>query len=251
MIWEPFFSKYGLKCVLAGLANIVSKGLTVKRRLHCHRGRPFIGIMPSITAMAAVIWLAGYLPVEAQGPVWQQCPPSEPSCPCASGADSDSGPCCSRSPGGNCDNSCAPCEPRCNGNDVGCPCNPGCLPPCGISDLLQGVWVRADALLWWSNGGHIPPLLTTSPVGTSQTQAGVLGQPGTEILLGNQEVNNEFRGGGRISFGTWLGECDNYGIEFTYLRLAGALTDWPSTAAKTRFLPAPSSMLTTGPKTLI
>lgn len=219
MIWALFFSKYGFKRFLADFAKIVSKGLTFQWHLCRHCGRPFIGIMPSIAAMAAVIWLAGYMRVEAQGPVWQQCPPSEPSCPCASGADSVSGPCCSRSPGGNCDNSCALCEPCCNGNDVGCSCNSGCLPPCGISDLLQGVWVRADALLWWTNGGNIPPLLTTSPLGTSQPQAGVLGQPGTEILLGNQEVNNAFRGGGRISFGTWLGDCESGGIEFTYLAL--------------------------------
>ncbi len=88
-----------------------------------------------------------------------------------------------------------------------------------MAGFLQGSWVRADALLWWTNGGNIPPLLTSSPVDTLQDQAGVLGQPGTVVLLGNQELNNDFRGGGRISFGTWLGDCNNFGIEFTYLAL--------------------------------
>ena len=80
-------------------------------------------------------------------------------------------------------------------------------------------WVRGDALLWWTKGAHIPALLTTSPDGTPQAQAGVLGQPGTVVLFGEQEVNDDFRAGGRISLGTWLDEADDFGIELTYLAL--------------------------------
>ena len=39
------------------------------------------------------------------------------------------------------------------------------------------------------------------------------------MLLGNEELNNGFRPGGRISFGTWLDACDNFGVEFNYLGL--------------------------------
>ena len=47
-------------------------------------------------------------------------------------------------------------------------------------------WVGVDYLGFWVKGNHIPPLVTTSPLGTPQNQAGVLGQPGTSILFGDQ-----------------------------------------------------------------
>ncbi len=103
-------------------------------------------------------------------------------------------------------------------NDAGCTGDP-IFGPCWGFCLPHDDWVRAEALLWWTKGGRIPPLLTTSPDGTPQAQAGVLDQPGTVILLGNQELNGGFRAGGRISFGTWLDESDNCGIEFSYLGL--------------------------------
>jgi hypothetical protein len=113
-------------------------------------------------------------------------------------------------------------------------------------NFLQNAWVRADALLWWTNGGNIPPLLTTSPVGTSPTQAGVLGQPGTAVLLGNQELNNDFRGGGRISFGTWLNDCENVGLEATYLGLGQSVDGLAINTSENPILARPFFNIETG-----
>jgi hypothetical protein len=85
-------------------------------------------------------------------------------------------------------------------------------------------WVRADALLWWLKGGNTPPLLTTSPNGTPQAQAGVLGQAGTDVIFGSHQLNKDMRAGGRIAFGTWFDECDTIGIDISYLGL-GQSTD--------------------------
>ena len=52
--------------------------------------------------------------------------------------------------------------------------------------LSNRLWFRGEALLWWTRGGQTPPLLTTSPGSTPQAQAGVLGQPNTTILFGDQ-----------------------------------------------------------------
>lgn len=71
-------------------------------------------------------------------------------------------------------------------DDSGCSyCGvPLCSPP-------GRFWIRADWLMWWTNGEHLPPLVTSSPQGTPQGQAGVLGQPGTTILFGNSTVYDD------------------------------------------------------------
>lgn len=68
---------------------------------------------------------------------------------------------------------------------------------------------------------NAPPLVTTSPIGTPQAQAGVLGQPGITILFGNGDLVDDTRSGARFTFGKWLdaGHCN--GIEVNYLILGG------------------------------
>lgn len=80
-------------------------------------------------------------------------------------------------------------------------------------------WARADYLMWWTRGSVLPPLVTASPPGTPQSQAGVLGQPGTVILFGNEEVGNQIRSGVRLKFGAWLGDVATCGIEADYFNL--------------------------------
>ena len=60
------------------------------------------------------------------------------------------------------------------------------------SELAPAWRVRGEYLLWWSNGNPLPPLVTTSPAGTPRPSAGVLGQPGTEIVYGAQTIDTEF-----------------------------------------------------------
>ena len=108
------------------------------------------------------------------------------------------------------------------------PCCDGCDYACGFSgDTCDGLWplgqnrfwFRGEYLLWWTAGAHIPPLLTTSPAGTSQANSGVLGQPGTTILFGNQTLDEGTRNGGRLTLGYWLNRCDETGVEVSYLGL--------------------------------
>ena len=82
-----------------------------------------------------------------------------------------------------------------------------------------GMWGRVDALLWWTKGMNLPPLVTTSPDGTPQDEAGVLGDPNTTILFGNGKVNEDSRGGGRFTLGVWLDPCQTQGIDVTYMYL--------------------------------
>ncbi len=107
-------------------------------------------------------------------------------------------------------------------------------------------WVRFEALLWWTKGGHIPALLTTSPDGTPQAQAGVLGQPGTTVLLGNQQLNTDLRAGGRISFGTWLDPDDNLGVEFSYLGLGQSVDRFNMSSSGSPILARPFFNVETG-----
>src|SRR5436190_10489023 len=56
---------------------------------------------------------------------------------------------------------------------------------------LPSLWrVRGEYLLWWTNGNPLPPLVTSSPPGTPQNQAGVLGTPGVQTLFGGNSIDN-------------------------------------------------------------
>jgi hypothetical protein len=80
-------------------------------------------------------------------------------------------------------------------------------------------WVEAEYLLWWMRGQPLPALATTSPAGTSSTQAGVLGAPGTSVLFGDFSANTAARSGGRITAGTWIGDGELFGVEAYFFEL--------------------------------
>lgn len=52
-----------------------------------------------------------------------------------------------------------------------------------------GWWGGVDVLTVWRKKWDFPPLVTTSPAGTAQNQAGRLSTPSTEILFGNQRIS--------------------------------------------------------------
>jgi hypothetical protein len=92
-----------------------------------------------------------------------------------------------------------------------------CCSPC----LGYGrFWVTTQALLWWMRGERLPPLVTTSPAGTPQNQAGVLGADSTTVLFGNSTVNNNVQGGWMINAGFWLDENRRWGIEGNFFMLS-------------------------------
>lgn len=77
-------------------------------------------------------------------------------------------------------------------------------------------WVRADFLLWWTGGSDVPPLVTTSPSGTLQNDAGIIGVDGTETLFGGNQIGDESRLGWRLAAGKWLDDGHCTGVEFNY-----------------------------------
>lgn len=127
-----------------------------------------------------------------------------------------------RQPGGDrCTSGRACCDDACGG-----PCG-GCGECSGFGAALLstayecGAWVRADYLLWWTKGEALPPLVTTSPDETPRLEAGVLGEPNTEILFGDGRYLNSVRSGGRIEFGAWLDECRAIGVGGGFFALGG------------------------------
>ena len=51
--------------------------------------------------------------------------------------------------------------------------------------------------MWWTSGAQTPPLLST----------GIVGDPGTTILFGDEPINDNLRGGIRVRMGHWL-DCE-------------------------------------------
>ena len=56
------------------------------------------------------------------------------------------------------------------------------------------LWMRAEYLHTWIQDSAMAPLVTTSPSDTPRTSAGVLGEPGTEILFGDESIGGQASG---------------------------------------------------------
>jgi hypothetical protein len=74
-------------------------------------------------------------------------------------------------------------------------------------------WISTDYLVGWTRSNALPPLVTTSPAGTAQTAAGVLGQPGTSILFGNTNEGGDTRSGIHLGLGGWIDSRHTFGID--------------------------------------
>ena len=88
------------------------------------------------------------------------------------------------------------------------------------------VWGRAEYLLWWTKGSDVPALVTTSPDGTAQANAGVLGQPETSILFGSSGLNADVRSGGRFTIGCCLEPTGQLNFEGSYLFLGASASQY-------------------------
>jgi hypothetical protein len=102
----------------------------------------------------------------------------------------------------------------------GCGTCDSCCDPCGsmcglggtrrwMDPSLRGAWVNVDYLLWSVSGYDLPPLVTTAPNGVIPD----LGNAGTAVAFGGNEVDDELRSGGRIRMGMWLDDNQSAGIE--------------------------------------
>lgn len=71
------------------------------------------------------------------------------------------------------------------------------------------------------SGYAVPTLLTQSPAGTANNVAGVLGQPTTRTLFGNEDIGDGFRAGGRFQSGWWFDDCRRVGLQGDFFALDG------------------------------
>src|SRR5262249_12638789 len=107
--------------------------------------------------------------------------------------------------------------------DSGEACSPGGAGPCcnGVCGPPGRFWLRAEYLLWWTRSLHVPPRVSTRPAGSPVGQAGVLGAPGTAVLLGNGDFFDRVRSGGRLTAGAWLDHEQTIGVEGYFFGLEG------------------------------
>ncbi len=93
---------------------------------------------------------------------------------------------------------------------------------------------------------RLPPLVTTSPADTPQNQAGVLGQPGTQILYGGRDVLDGQFDGGRLRFGLWLDRCHTWGIGAEYFQIGNESDSFSATSTGNPILARPFFNTQTG-----
>jgi hypothetical protein len=70
-------------------------------------------------------------------------------------------------------------------------------------------WVRAEYLIWWTKGSHVPVLAAT----------GTPNEPFTTPLFGGSTLNGDGRSGFHITLGGWLDRCHTLGLEGDYFDL--------------------------------
>ena len=113
----------------------------------------------------------------------------------------ESGASCGRNGCGNLGRGGAGCSSCGNVFGEGCGCDPRCR-----------IWGSVDYLFWFPRGDSTPPLVTTSPAGTPQAAAGVLGQPGTVVAFGGT-INDTVRSGIRLEMGVWFDPSQALGLQ--------------------------------------
>ncbi len=91
------------------------------------------------------------------------------------------------------------------------------LPNCCSRLQLPGWWADAEYLLVWRKERYYPAIITTSPTGIVQAEAGVLGFPTTFILFGDGHEGNSPQSGGRFDAGFWLTPCLGFGASWVAL----------------------------------
>lgn len=109
----------------------------------------------------------------------------------------------------------------------------------GSPDPANRFWVDADYLYMWVKGQALPPLLTTSPPGTSITNAGILGTPGTTILFGNGSTNTGARSGGRLDAVAWIDANQTLAVEGDFFFLENKSTTFTATSNGSTILSRP------------
>jgi hypothetical protein len=84
------------------------------------------------------------------------------------------------------------------------------------SDVEDPYWLRFDVLWGWFRSYHVPPMLTTGP----QASLGMLGNEGTQVLFGGENIDLQTHVGGRAVFGFWMQPSQAWGFEASYFFLS-------------------------------
>lgn len=88
--------------------------------------------------------------------------------------------------------------------------------------VFPRVWFTPEALLWWTKGSPLPvPLVTRGSL--DDNLPGALGQPGTSVVMGNQNLNLPGRWGGRFTLGFSINPEQTWAVEGTYFFLPDVL----------------------------
>ena len=80
-------------------------------------------------------------------------------------------------------------------------------------------WGYGEYLGWQISGARVPALVTAAPAGTPLANAGVIGQPTTQVLFGNRDIDDDYRSGFRVGGGLWIDRCDGLAIIGDYFWL--------------------------------
>lgn len=99
----------------------------------------------------------------------------------------------------------------------------------GLLSSMPGVWTEFEVLAWWNKGRHLQPLVTTSPGGTAQADAAIIGSGNTTVLFGDDTIGNGVRPGGRINVGLWLDSESNVGIGNRFTSVKGDNVSYDTT----------------------
>ncbi len=172
-----------------------------------------------------------------------------PGCGCDSAPSSCGSAACGASCG--CDVSGGGCDGIGNCSIKGCSmcgelASPNAWRPCLTIGLPQDGWVSYDYLTWWQDGMNLPPLVTSSPIGTARGNAGVLGIPGTSTLFGGGDVLEDEFDGGRLRFGFWLDRCHTWGIAGEFFRLSDETDSFTGSSTGSPILARPFFNTSTG-----
>jgi hypothetical protein len=107
------------------------------------------------------------------------------------------------------------------------------------------VWFTGDFVFGWVEGAHLGSLVTTSPNGTGQAVAGVLGESTTSTLLSGT-VNPQVQPGFRLAGGYVFSQEKGLGIEAGFLFLANRSSSFAFNSDDTPILARPYIDATSG-----
>jgi hypothetical protein len=111
-------------------------------------------------------------------------------------------------------------------------------------------WIEANYLMGFVQPVHIPALVTTSPSGTAQSAAGVLG-PNASVLFGDRDVDGDMRSGFRVGFGAWFNDDRTLGFNAGFFWLTGLDQSFSASSNGNPILARPFIDANTGAQTTL